>query len=377
MTRRQWFAGVVATLIVGTRGAGPVRPARATQAGERAPAMETLRGLINRYARDRRDGWAVVHGVRAMGAEWRIDDDTRAVDHVLSTFVRTRAVGPRQLLDIPIHIEMHQNSFLETFLDTGVGWQQPVRVGDRTYSFRDLFDHARMLFTFSNANQSEPSSGMHGRGPDWFAWSLIAFPFGIPPQKDGWRNAFGEEIRVAEVAATGFRMMEEASAPLARAMERGEVLLEKVGVHALTSGGAHLLSGLISAVRRGYMEGDARRRLARQLDILVYQLTTDLLVIDRFYSERRAHPLAQAYELEARLYFLGHALGNVATARRGELFRPTVAQQGAIREAESAMYRTVEGLRGIDLERLRNANHDLFSRFVGDACYAYQALRRM
>jgi hypothetical protein len=286
-------------------------------------------------------------------------------------------VGPRQYLHVPLDIEMHQNSFLETFLDAGVAWRQPVRVGNQPYAFRDLFDHARMLFSLSNADSSKGASAMPHHETDWFAWSLIAFPFGIPPEKDGWRNAFGEEVRVAEVAAMGFQMMEEATAPLARAMERGERLLEKVGVHALTSGGAHLLSGLISAVRQGYTQKDGRKRLGRQLDVLVYRLPTELQLVETFYRQHRGKPLVDVYELDTRLYFLGHAVGNLAAAGRAGLFRPTAAQQGEIQEAEAALSRSVEGLGALDLDSLRKANHALFHRVVGDACYAYQTLRLM
>jgi hypothetical protein len=337
--------------------------------------MGTLRALIQGYARDRQDDWAVVHGVRAMGPDWRFEDGSRAVDHVLANAVKMRGVGIRSHLHVPLDIEMHENSFLETFLDAGVPWKQPVRVGSQQYSLRDLFEHARMLFSFSQGEPSSASSGMHGRETDWFAWSLIAFPFGVPPQQDGWRNALGEEIRVAEIAAMGFGMMEQATAPVRQAMERGESILEKVGVHSLTSGGAHLIAGLISAVQHGYTQGDARKRLGRQLDILAYRLSNDLELIDRFYQPRRGHPLASMYELETRLYFLGHALGNLVTARRAGLFRPTTAQQGQIRAAEAALYRTVEGLNGLDLAGIRKTDHMLFHRFVGDASYAYQALR--
>lgn len=376
MTRRQWLVGIVG-LVAGGVSAWHTTPALAAPTRDRTRAMEILRGLIQRYTRDRQDPYVVVHGVRAMGADWRIDDNSRAVDHVLATFVKTRAVGVRQYLYIPLDIEMHQNSFLETFLDAGVGWQQPVRVGNQAYTFRDLFDHARMVFSFSNAISSNASSGMHQQESDWFAWSLIAFPFGVPPQKDGWRNAFGEEIRVADIAAKGFPMMEEATAPVAKAMERGEWLQEKVGVHALTSGGAHLLAGLISAVRHGYVQGGAPKRLARQLDVLVYRLNADLRLIEAFYRQRQGQPLAQLYEVDTRLYFLGHALGNLAVARRAGLFRPTTAQQGAIREAEVALFQAVEGLDGVDLDRIRKADRMLFHRVVADACYAYQALRLM
>jgi hypothetical protein len=249
-----------------------------------------------------------------------------------------------------------------------------VRAENRAYSFRDLFDHARMLFSFSDPGP-DPPSGAHHRESDWFAWSLIAFPFGIPPRRDGWQNAFGEEIRIARITAMGLQMLEEATAPLARAMERGELLVEKVGVHALSSGGAHLISGVISAVQHEYTQGDAAKRLARQLDILVYRLSTELQLISRFYQQNQRHPLANVYELDARLYFLGHALRNLTVARRGGLFRPTLAQQRQVQEAESALYGIGDRLRGMDLEKIRKLDYVLFQRLVGDASYAHEALR--
>lgn len=377
ISRRQWLAGVVAS-VAAAYGSGSGRSADAASADTRGGAMEILRGLIERHTRDPQDAWAAVHGVRAMGVAWRLDTGRPAVSHVLSTVVKMRAVGIRRYLYVPQEIEAHQNSFLETLLDAGVGWQEPFRTENRVYSFRDLFEHAKMLFSFSSPG-SAATSAAHHEERDWFAWSLIAFPFGVPPAKDGWRNAFGEEVSVAKVLAMGFRMMEEATAPLAQAMERGQVLLEKTGVHSLTSGGAHLLAGLISAVRHGYTEGDARRRLQRQLDVLVHRLSTELTLIDRFYGDanQQARSLSRVYELDTRLYFLGHALGNLAMARRAGLFRPTATQEGQIEEAEVALHRTVERLRGLDLGSIRRAEHMLFHRLVGDASYAYQALRLM
>ena len=373
MTRRQWLAGIVGFVAAGPR-LGPTRSAWAAPADDRTRAMTTLRALIHHHTRDPRDAWAIVHGVRAMGAEWSVHDGTRAVDYVLATLVKMQAVGQGRHLYVPLEIEMHLNSFLETFLSVGVGWQQPARAENRVYSFRDLFDHARMLFSFSDPGPDTPS-GAHHRESDWFAWSLIAFPFGIPPSKDGWQNAFGQEIRVARITAMGLQMLEEATAPLARAMERGELLVEKVGVHTLTSGGAHLISGVISAVQHGYTQGDAAKRLARQLDILVYRLITELQLISRFYQQDQRHPIANVYELDTRLYFLGHALRNLTVARRGGVFRPTLAQQRQIQEAESALYGVVDRLRGFDLEKIRKLDERLFQRLVGDASYAYEALR--
>lgn len=377
--KRSGLAGLAGLggLALGPHGAGRPESAWAAPSEDRALAMASLRELIQRYARDRQDAFVMVHGVRAMGPDWSLGDGTRAVSHVLTTFVRQRVEGLRQYLYVPLDVEMHQNSFLETFLDAGVGWEQAVRFGNRSYTFRNLFDHARMLFSSSGSDPAGMSAGMEHREADWFAWSLIAFPFGVPPQQDGWRNAFGEEVRVAEIAARGFQMIAEATAPVARAMEQGEPLREKVGIHNLTSGGAHLLAGLISAVQRGYTQGDARRQLARQLDILVYQLRADLQLIDDFYRPRRAHPLAETLELDTRLYFLGHSLANLAVARRAGLFRPTVPQQASLREAEAALYQTVAGLVGKDLDRIRSVDHMLFHRIVADASYAYQGLRLM
>ncbi len=119
MTRRQWLAGIVGFATASGRP-GPTRSAWAARTEDRTRAMNTLQGLIHRYARDPRDAWAVVHGVRAMGPEWSVYDGTRAVDYVLATLVKMQPVGQARHLYVPLEIEMHLNSFLETFLSVGV-----------------------------------------------------------------------------------------------------------------------------------------------------------------------------------------------------------------------------------------------------------------
>lgn len=367
MTRRA-FLGLAAALAGTWGGQFPILRAAGSVEG-RTQALRLLRQFIKPFAAQPGEAWLLVHGIRAFGKGFRATDDRLAVDYVLGNAVRIKKVAGGELLFVPQDVEAHTNSFLETLLTAGVPWSQPVRVDGRAYTVRDLFDHARLLFSFTREGGS--TEGHHSR--DNFAWSLIAFPFGVAPVRDGWTNAYGEAVDVAEILERGLRVLEEATASLAQAMRQGTLPAEKSEVHALTSGGAHLLSGVISAVSRGFTKREALPRLRAQLDILVYRLRAEPALIERFYAPIKA-PQKALYELETLLYFLSHAFENLNWARRLGLFQPTAPQQEAMRTAQGALFRVVERLQSVNLKTLRETDRDLFHRFVGDSAYAYRAL---
>ena len=161
------------------------------------------------------------------------------------------------------------------------------------------------------------------------------------------------------------------------AMQKGELLKEKAPVHRLTSGGAHLLAGIISAIKHGYQGNGFLPRLREQLDILVYRLKADIALMDQFYRRLKPTPKVQMYSLDAKLWFLGHAFENLNEARRSGLFSPHERQARRLREGEQLLYRVVGDLKGKEFEWVRQTDKNLFHRLVGDSAYAYRALRLM
>ena len=150
-----------------------LRPTRSAAGNvEKKRAQATLKRIVEQYARSQSDPWTMVHGVRAIGKEFSLEGGIKAVDHILSTVVRIKEIGGKPYLYVPIEVEAHANSFLETFLTVGVEWERPVKAEGRVYTFRDLFESAKQLFRF---DPSQEGADHHAK--DDFAWTLIALPF--------------------------------------------------------------------------------------------------------------------------------------------------------------------------------------------------------
>ena len=264
------------SFLTGALGAaGSVALGAATALGG---ATDDSKRIILAYARRHDDPWAIVHAVRALGRELTVDNGQPAVAWVLSEYLREQAVngGPRHLA-FPRRVEVHENSFLKTFLEAGV----PPRFGfshrGQTRTLGDVIDGARALLRFPDAARRHET-----------AWSLIALTRTTPPDRGTWTNAWGERIELARFVEAGFEALEEASRPVQEASDRGARLERLAPVHGFTCGGTHLLYGLLVATQSGYTGSNHRQRVRRQMDLIVYRLWADLDLMNRFYQPKIA-----------------------------------------------------------------------------------------
>ncbi|MGH7268065.1 MAG: hypothetical protein ACREMB_24875 [Candidatus Rokuibacteriota bacterium] len=354
LSRRSVIAGAV-----GAAGSLLLAPRRSAAGG----APEASRALILAHATRPDDPWALVHGVRALGKGFAVAGDGPAVDYVLSRFLEERVVHGVRHLAFPLDLEAHANAFLKTLLEVGVAPEFSFAWRGRRRRLQEVIDGARALFRFSDSTDRNT-----------IAWSLIGLSLATPPERRSWTNAWGERVDLGRVAEAGLEAIEAASAPLQDARRRGVVPARQAPIQNYTCGGTHLLYSLLVAAHQGHLAGESRPRLGTLMDLLVYRLSIDVQMIDRFYQPRLATvPGSGWYHLDQRVKFVGHAFECLGLAQRHGLYRPGGADAGRVAEARAGLVSDLGRLAGLDLPSTRR-DRSLHQQLVGDICHAHRGL---
>jgi hypothetical protein len=337
----------------------------AIEPGQLTRARRILKTIILEHAKAKDNPWLLIHGIRAMGPGFSIDDGS-ALGYLCSHYLRESSVNGKAYLYMPIDDEGHPNAFLsEAVLDAGVPLSYPFRWNGRRYTMRDVLAGARATFDFDPATFDR----------DALAWSLVAFAHTTSPRQDRWVNANGKPIVFAEVVEFGMTTLEEATGKLRAAMDQPPIPLRDE-IHDFACGGTHLIYGLSTCFRFGYRQRSLAERMKTQYDLLVWRLAADSHLMDSYYKEvATEYPqnVARIYSLDAQLKFLGHALEVLNHARLFRLFSPTVPQTKAINRAQEALIDVVEAV-GQEGIAKHVGDRMLANLLLGDACHAYHGL---
>ena len=352
ISRRQLLAGSAALLatVLGRPGVG--------RAGDDGAA------IVRQYASLPDDPWAVCHGLRAMGRDFTVKGGQSAVDFLLETQLVSVPANGKTVLAFPSQVEVHPNMFLKTMLEAGVPLNYAFTHQGSRRSLRDVLDGARALFRPAQVSRS----------PNMLPWSVIAFSRTTPPPKRRWTNAWEEPVDLDPVVEASLELFEQASLPLMQAMREGRPETAKAPVHSFTCAGMHMLYALLTALHTGYAGQDRRERTQRQVDLLVWRLTADLGLIERFYKERAAENGAYWFELDAKVKILGHAEECLAFGVRHRVVTLTPAQQAQRKAATATLRRLLGDMEERNMKEAHAVNPELFRQLVGDACHARHGL---
>lgn len=331
-----------------------------------------LARLITRHTRLQDDPWVLMHGVRAMGPGFTVGNE-RAVDLLCSRFLKKRQVAGTEYLYMPVEHEGHPNALLKTLLEAGVPPSHPFTLDGRRYTVGDLVNGAKALFVFDPKTIDR----------DNLAWTLIAFSLQIAPSQDTWTNAWGQQIRLADVVRFGLDTLDETTRQFRQAKARGVMPTEKDTIMGLTCGGTHLTYSLASCVANGHGGEEARARLQGYLDLHLWRLQADGYLMDRFYRQaappQDANPalqrLAALYYHDASLKFYGHSFEILSYARHHRLLASAHAEARAIEQGARTLHEAVKAIEGTDFFEFRKTNRRLFHHLVGDSCHAYHGIR--
>jgi hypothetical protein len=307
----------------------------------------------------------VCHGVRAMGRDFTIKGGRRAVDWLLETHLASVSVNGMSCLAFPISVEVHPNMFLKTLLEAGVPLDDTFTHQGRRRTLREVVNGAHLLF--------RPREVM--TEANMLPWSIIALARTTSPLRGRWTNVWGEPVDLDAVVEGALRLMEEASRPLAQAMREDRPETAKAPVHGFTCGGTHMLYALLTAVQTGYAGRDRAERVRQLVDLMVWRLSADMGLIERFYKPRAIEPGAYWYEVDAKLKILGHGAECLAFALQRGLVKLGPAQQSRHRAAVATLQRMIGEMEGRAIEEARQVNPELFRLLVGDTCHARHGLR--
>lgn len=336
-----------------------------------AKARVSLKKLVLKHAAVKDDPWLLMHGIRALGKNFSVDGEP-AIDLVLNRYLQTKTVNGRDYLYMPVSAEGHANAFLaEAILDSAVASEYDFRNGNRRYTVGDLVAASKALFTF------EPSALTFN--PDELAWSLLAFAYTTPPDKDEWTNAFGKSIRFADVVEYSMTTLEQANRQFEKYMQNNMLARGPDKIDGFACVGTHLIYGLGASIRSGYTERSLVTRLKTQHDILIWRLDSDVQYANSYYSLLKGQypdDIVKIHLLSSKLKFLGHALEVINTARVHQQLTPTQARDERIDRAIVNLCDTVEEIEEMKIEEMA-LERSLHKLLIGDSCHSFRALSLM
>lgn len=418
--RRQLiWAGVGSVALVGAGVAGwyvsrnekkgstaPTRPAAGT--GQNLPpllltadagnALAACDDMLRFYTHELNNPSAIIHAIRGFGKGFQLADGTNGVEHLCTRYAVDREVNGRRYVFFKREAEVHENSFLKTFLEAGVSLEQPVQVGDRRYTMRDVVDGAKALFrcdpqnlfrfdddqfrydlSYQNKRQVAPGQVADQRGElvhEHLPWGMIAFSVLHPATGAGavtsWKNAWNEKIDLAAIIDQSLAEYESTCAlGEQQIMQGGEAPAGfRNEIKKYSCFGLHSVYGFLAGLRHGYRNNDLPQRVKQMMDLLTYRLTSDAVAIQNEYTKEAAGAasyLVEAFTTRALVKLYGHAFEAINYARLNELVTFTPAQERRISYGAQSMYESLTKLRGMDWGLLRRSLGD---KFISDIVIA-------
>jgi hypothetical protein len=376
----------------------PPLPAK-TYPADAKNAMIAIDEMVNHYAKVFDSPSALIHAVRAFGKNFKRADGSSTVEHLCSRYAEENTVNGKRLIRFTrFNVEVHDNSFLKTFLEAGVSMDQPVTIGGSKFSLRDVAEHAKAQFRLDPGNLARYEKDYtHEHLP----WTLIAFSTLMPGGKGAWENAYGEKIDLMEVIDKSLAEFEATCQPVKPAMESNSALSKPLheAIKTYSCYGGHSLYGFLACIKNGYTERGLKARMDEMMKLSLYRLVKEVENIEAEYDERRSGPLSpNAQENAAYLKqfeqlgirqedlvdmlkwrgvfkLTGHLLEAVNFARLHKLFQPAPEQQKLIQGGEQKLFESVVKLRALNLEGLRSFNAKEFNDNVIALGHASRAMK--
>ncbi|MGH9938599.1 MAG: hypothetical protein ACREAM_20355, partial [Blastocatellia bacterium] len=367
-----------------------------------AAALGAANEMLERRARELGDASALIHAVRGFGKNFALAGGAKAVDHLCSRYAADKEVNGKRYAYFLGAAEVHENSFLKTFLEAGVRPDQPIIVNDRKYTLRDLAESGKALFrcdpkdlfkyddvqfrydpTFKEPGQPGAGQPADTRGEllhEHLPWGLIAFSTlapgkSIPSGRSAqsiWTNAYGETINLETVIDGAMAEYESSCALGQESLMRGDPAPKNFRdeIKKYSCFGLHSVYGFLVCVKNGYTGNNLPDRVKRMMDLVTYRLKGDAEAIDQEYAQAAgatpAH-LVEAFKLRARIKLFGHAFEALNYARLHKLVTFTPSQERRIQAGEQAFYDSIVKMRAMDWEMLRKS---LGEKFVSDIVIA-------
>lgn len=362
----------------------PPLPAK-TYPADAKNAIIAMDEMVNHYAKVFDTPSALIHAVRAFGKNFKRADGSSAVDYLCNRYAEEKLVNAKPFIRFTrFNVEVHDNSFLKTFLEAGVSPDQSVTVGGKKFTLRDVGEHAKALFRLDPNNLTRYEKDYtHEHLP----WTLIAFSTLMPGGKATWENAYGEKIDLMEVIDKSLAEYEASCQPIKAAMASNGAVTKETHevIKTYSCYGGHSFYGFLSCMKNGYLDRGMKERMDEIMKLSLYRMVRECENIEIEYDERKTMSMtgdpkqdeAFLQQLQAAgsnkeelidmlkyrgVYKLtGHLLEAINFARLNNLFSPTPEQQKQIQAGEKKLFESVVKHRALNLEALRKFNAKEFN----------------
>ena len=382
-----------------------------------ANARRAVDEMLAHYARELGNASVLIHAVRGFGRNFTLADGSNAVDHLLNRYAAEKEVGGKRFVYFKRDAEVHENSFLKTFLEAGVGMERAFTLNGNRRTLADVAEGAKALFRAdpkdlyrfdADGFRYDPTPAPTRRGPngemmdqrgelihEHLPWGLIAFSILTKPEQAVWTNAYGEKIDLAAVADRALAEYESTCLLTREPLLEGKAETDvfRLEIKKYSCFGLHSVYGFLSCLKHGYKNNDLEGRLSQVMDLLTYRLKGDAEMIDQEYAaaNNQALPpqvvaslarfgltqtaLAEVLRLRARIKMFGHAFEAINYARLHQLFVFTPAQERRIQAGEAAFYESVVKMRAMNLDGVRQWDAKSVSDVVIALGHAARAMK--
>ncbi len=356
-------------------------------------ALAAANGMLQQRAQEIGNASCLIHAVRGFGKNFKLADGSNAVDHLCSRYAADREVNGKRYVYFKRDAEVHENSFLKTFIETGVGLDQPVIVGETRYTLSDVAESGKALFRCDpqdlfkfdaveyryDPNFREPQAP--GQPPadtrghlihEHLPWGLIAFSNLMKPDQANWVNAFGETINLPTVIDRSLVEYETTCALGERDLTAERIAPRpfRDAIKKYSCFGFHSVYGYLSCARNGYRNNGLPERVNRMLDLVTYRLKGDAEAINAEYAAAgQSAPADQveAFRLRALIKHYGHAFEAINFAKLHKLMNFSSEQESRIGEGEQAFYDSLVKMQAMDWTMMKS---NLGEKFVSDIVIA-------
>ena len=358
-------------------------------------ALRAADEMLEHYARDLNNPSALIHAVRGSGKNFKLANGSSAVDYLCSEFAAEKEVNGKKHVYFKRSAEVHENSFLKTFLEAGVRMDQPVIAGGNKYTLTDAAESGKALFRCDpkdifkfDENQyrydttyqpqkmnaaGQPTTDLRGElAHEHLPWGLIAFSILLPPAGSTWTNAYGETIGLPAVIDRSLAEYEGTCALGQQEMARGEIAPKvfRDEIKKYSCFGLHSVYSYLSCLKHGYRNDNLEERVKQMMDLVTYRLKSDAEAIDQDYAqEGKGMPpqLVDAFRLRALVKLYGHAFEAINYAKLHKLMAFSPSQERRIQQGEQAFYQNLVRLRSMDWAMMRKSLGD---KFISDIVIA-------
>lgn len=339
-------------------------------------ALQTLTNVVERYAGDPENPWAIAHGLLARGAALRLNDGREAVPYLFSAYAEARTVGAQTFIGFPaergpIRIEPHTDLQLKNLQEAGVPPDATFVTPAGEKSVADLYRYT-LIRTYLQPKGNHSSF----KDPNDIPWGAQALAFWAPDHELQWIAADGTPMDMDALADFLVAVITQESAFLFEAMQRSQPFRrEGQPLFRYTCGGAHLLQGSAYVVARGFGSPKSRKAVEAQVPLLFWRLPRELAQYDEVLAR---NPKYRLQIMAQRLKFLGHFLESASKLSAMGLYLPDEEQLRLIEGAAQNLTLTVDALQKMGvwdrLPELKKTDEQLYLDLVGDSAHAVRGL---